>query len=101
MGGLNTVPTEKYGDEKMSDIPEEWNYKDQDELILTYYRYYGDRDENDNRIYQEETWEFSCEHRLTDMISYFHGHSEVAHWEGYGFKISYPEIDEEYSFYLA
>ena len=37
----------------MSDIPEEWNYKDQDELILTYYRYYGDRDENDNRIYQE------------------------------------------------
>ena len=30
-GRTNTVQQKKYGDEKMSDIPEEWNYKDQDE----------------------------------------------------------------------
>lgn len=91
----------KTGDEKMSDIPKEWNYQEGDELILTYYRYYGDRDEDDQRIYEEQTMEFDCEYSINHWISYFIGHSEVAHWEGYGFKIAYPELGDETGFYLC
>jgi len=81
-------------------IPEEWNYKEGDELVLTYYRYYGSRDQEDERIYEESGMSLDGS-SLDRYVNYFHGHTEVATWKGYGFKVSYPEIDEETEWYIV
>ena len=81
-------------------IPEDWDYdyESEDELVLTYYRYDGLRDQENNRIY-EESQMFVSSSNVDMYVSYYFNHSEVATWKGYGFKLSNPETGDETEWY--
>ena len=74
---------------RMTFIPAEWNYTEGDDITFVYHRYYGDRDENGNRIYERETMTCNSESDIEFQWSYLCGHSEVATWAGYGFGLEY------------
>ena len=73
----------------MTFIPEEWNYTDGEDITFVYHRYYGDRDENDCRIYERQTMTCNSEQDSENQWNQRSGHSGDATWSGYGFGLEY------------